>query len=156
MPRSPHSTHPQNTHARPHTKIVTQCYRITFTFHKISTRSPKERFVAAAMCNFISLVCSHWSFLRTVSSSQRERSCTFPMNREMGIRWIKALGWRNRYVSCHHRICSEHFEERFLDKSLGFKTRLTKDAVPTIFGQKVKQPEEVEEQIEEVVLEVPE
>ncbi|GAB0089500.1 hypothetical protein DMENIID0001_040540 [Sergentomyia squamirostris] len=56
----------------------------------------------------------------------------FPTDRDLGLMWLESLGWRNRKLSTNTRICSDHFEERYKDRSLGFKVRLRKDAIPTI------------------------
>lgn len=66
------------------------------------------------------------------------------MDKTMGVQWLRALGWKNRIVSSNTRICSDHFEECYKDRSLGFKVRLRKDAIPTIFDS--RREESVEEE----------
>ncbi|XP_010894214.1 uncharacterized protein LOC105025312 isoform X1 [Esox lucius] len=47
--------------------------------------------------------------------------------------WLRQMKWKDWLPTPHSLLCSEHFEERFMDRT-GQTVRLRDDAIPTIFA----------------------
>jgi hypothetical protein len=56
----------------------------------------------------------------------------FPTNPEKKAKWIKNISREGWMPSSYSRICSDHFHERFIDRT-GQIVKLKDDAVPTRF-----------------------
>lgn len=48
------------------------------------------------------------------------------------MRWIINMKWKDWNPQHHHRVCSIHFEDKYICR-MDKRQRLTPDAVPTIF-----------------------
>ncbi|XP_045576110.1 uncharacterized protein isoform X1 [Salmo salar] len=58
---------------------------------------------------------------------------SFPKNDpERRMRWIINMKWKDWNPQHHHRVCSIHFEDKYICR-MDKRQRLTPDAVPTIF-----------------------
>lgn len=58
---------------------------------------------------------------------------SFPKNDpERRKRWIINMKWKDWNPQHHHRVCSIHFEDKYICR-MDKRQRLTPDAVPTIF-----------------------
>ncbi|XP_011695277.1 PREDICTED: THAP domain-containing protein 2-like isoform X2 [Wasmannia auropunctata] len=58
---------------------------------------------------------------------------TFPSDPVRRAEWIRILRLENKIINMKSRVCSLHFEEKYMDRISYFYPKLRKNAVPHIF-----------------------
>lgn len=83
-----------------------------------------------------------WCIVRGCSNSSRKLNCkhlswhSFPTQDEVLLsQWLARVD--KKEVNKNWKICSEHFEPKYIEKTLTGRRRLKKGAVPTIFKQQL-------------------